>query len=832
MLEWAVVGGHDKVVKFVIDQCFTQSKTDRWQGAVVNALRRAVEKGLNHICSLLLHEFDITWQSDDLLSTAARHNNYNLVEILLKAGANVRTWNSNRDIYPLFYAAEHGNNDMCQLLLQAGANVNGSDLLPSVVPLSGAAGRGHLHTVKFLLNAGADAKKAKVGFPNRQDEIVAGHREILELLLQMGAKLADNVDHVLFNVVRAHPAKWLSILRAVGSYRQNNPGPWEALLKFGVDVKHPAVEGVFVELFKWQHSDDRIIPALLDAGVNVHAGGDMALEMAIRNGQTYLVKLLMKAGADQRARDGAIIRAVDQFADKGFSGSILEMLEALGKLTEDLAMRGIRRQLDSEMEKGIPRVEMIVYRVGSYLCQVREKCGPFSKKGLEMVVDAFDRLLDMGADAHRIVDRMIWMRDERWVGGQLGKIEGVHGWDDLMMKLADDGANVDVLETEPRFWTQQAMLCFREEERRLRVEEEDRRLRALQEQEQEDLKALRELVSVPTKAVADNRNVMEKGFQNGRDFAVDRVPMYQSEIQQMMYVFGEVQEPLEETTLLVEEIVRTQMIEIIIQSVAQAAKRGSRYLSAEDVIFLIRHDRLKVNRMRSYLSWKDMRKRAKENDGTGTADAEELLAEETQETGGADKQGKASKKMKVKFSWDVLTAYSSVLEEDEDDDIDEEDQQAYEDQINRLRMADEHTRTMTKDEYIYYSECRQASFTYKKAKRFRGWCLMSTYYDNKPPGDVMDILGFLGYEMVSKLTETALEVKKEQDRMDKRAKAQEEQGGNTVLQNMEHLFSKPNHGQTPLEPRHIHEAFRRLQSKSPPMSNFRGGLVRTGLSLI
>ena len=30
-----------------------------------------------------------------------------------------------------------------------------------------------------------------------------------------------------------------------------------------------------------------------------------------------------------------------------------------------------------------------------------------------------------------------------------------------------------------------------------------------------------------------------------------------------MFVFGEVAEPLEETTLLVEEIVRTQMIEIV-----------------------------------------------------------------------------------------------------------------------------------------------------------------------------------------------------------------------------------------------------------------------------
>ena len=28
---------------------------------------------------------------------------------------------------------------------------------------------------------------------------------------------------------------------------------------------------------------------------------------------------------------------------------------------------------------------------------------------------------------------------------------------------------------------------------------------------------------------------------------------------------------------------------------------------------------------------------------------------------------------------------------------------------------------MTKDEYVYWSDCRQASFTFRKAKRFREW---------------------------------------------------------------------------------------------------------------
>ena len=43
-------------------------------------------------------------------------------------------------------------------------------------------------------------------------------------------------------------------------------------------------------------------------------------------------------------------------------------------------------------------------------------------------------------------------------------------------------------------------------------------------------------------------------------------------------------------------------------------------MSAEDIIFLIRDDRSKVNRLRTYLSWKDVRKKAKEDEGNGRGD--------------------------------------------------------------------------------------------------------------------------------------------------------------------------------------------------------------------
>ncbi|RIB04297.1 transcription initiation factor IID, 18kD subunit-domain-containing protein [Gigaspora rosea] len=290
-----------------------------------------------------------------------------------------------------------------------------------------------------------------------------------------------------------------------------------------------------------------------------------------------------------------------------------------------------------------------------------------------------------------------------------------------------------------------------------------------------------------------------------------------------MFVFGEVPEPLTETIQLVEDIVRSQVIEIIIQAAAQAAKRGSRYMSSEDLIFLIRHDRAKVNRLRTYLSWKDVRKNVKD---TGNDAVEETIEEPS-----ADKLAKA-RKMKVKLSWELVNSFSEFLNADSEEE-DEEELEAYNDSIQRLKDADEITRAMTREEYVHYSECRQASFTYRKAKRFREWANMSAYIDMKPNDDIIDILGFLTFEMVSTLTETALRVKRDLDKDQKmhnkglkRPRENYDTGGNVFL------FSLPPPEQTALQPSHIHEAFRRLQMVPKPIKNFRGGLARTKVSLI
>lgn len=58
--------------------------------------------------------------------------------------------------------------------------------------------------------------------------------------------------------------------------------------------------------------------------------------------------------------------------------------------------------------------------------------------------------------------------------------------------------------------------------------------------------------------------------------------------------------------------------------------RLSRHLAIEDLIFLIRDDRVKVNRLRTYLSWKEVRKNAKkegDNVGAGLEIGEEEVGD-------------------------------------------------------------------------------------------------------------------------------------------------------------------------------------------------------------
>ncbi|KAL8637023.1 MAG: hypothetical protein Q9228_005659 [Teloschistes exilis] len=292
-------------------------------------------------------------------------------------------------------------------------------------------------------------------------------------------------------------------------------------------------------------------------------------------------------------------------------------------------------------------------------------------------------------------------------------------------------------------------------------------------------------------------------------------------IAQMMFVSGETAEASQETTTIIEEIVHTQVVEMLKRSTVLATRRGSRSISTSDLFFLIRHDKAKLSRLVTFLSWKDVRKTAKDSDDKG-GDAADIGGDDP--LGGADAgaggggpavgdTAKKNKRTKVILPWDVSSFFSEqVPERDDDDDEDEEEMNAA--TILRLKTADERTKNMTKEEYVHYSECRQASFTFRKAKRFREWAGFHLYTESKPNDDIVDILGFLTFEIVQTLTEEALQVKAEEEKTKSRNGDADVQSQKRKMETG--LFGEQEEGRTPVGPKHIQEAFRRLQEKPIP----------------
>jgi len=113
--------------------------------------------------------------------------------------------------------------------------------------------------------------------------------------------------------------------------------------------------------------------------------------------------------------------------------------------------------------------------------------------------------------------------------------------------------------------------------------------------------------------------------------------------------------------------------------------------------------------------------------------------------------------MKIKISWEITNVFLENIASDSEDEDDEDALEAYEDSKKRLKEADDLTRHMTREEYQHYSDCRQASFTYRKAKRFREFVNFSAFMEGNPNDEVMDVLGFLAYEMVRSLCEGGYE---------------------------------------------------------------------------
>ena len=129
------------------------------------------------------------------LMRAAEAGHTNVVEVLLKHGANVNLRDKTRGMTALMVSAAEGHTRVVERLLAAKAEVNAKDDNLGATALMGAAEYGHTEVIALLLAAGADANaQDKRGFCAIAQAATNGHFDTVKLLAEKGAdiNLQDN----------------------------------------------------------------------------------------------------------------------------------------------------------------------------------------------------------------------------------------------------------------------------------------------------------------------------------------------------------------------------------------------------------------------------------------------------------------------------------------------------------------------------------------------------------------------------------------------------------------------------------------------------------------
>ncbi|XP_069879714.1 transcription initiation protein SPT3 homolog isoform X3 [Dipodomys merriami] len=217
---------------------------------------------------------------------------------------------------------------------------------------------------------------------------------------------------------------------------------------------------------------------------------------------------------------------------------------------------------------------------------------------------------------------------------------------------------------------------------------------------------------------------------------------FATELQSMMFSLGDARRPLHETAVLVEDVVHTQLVNLLQQAAEVSQLRGARVISAEDLLFLIRKDKKKLRRLLKYMFIRDYKSKIVKG-----IDEDDLLEEKL--------SGSSNTNKRQKIAQDFLTSIDqtgellAMFEDEEIDDVKQE----------RMERAERQTRIMDSVQYAEFCESRQLSFS-KKASKFRDW-LDCGSMEIKPNVIAMEILAYLAYETVAQLVDLALLVRQD-----------------------------------------------------------------------
>ncbi|OQN96228.1 hypothetical protein B0A48_17790 [Cryoendolithus antarcticus] len=324
----AIIIGLEPVVDALFDTDIDVNVSSSSYGTALNAAAFLGSSGT--LQSLLARGSNVnatgTMEHGSALQYAAHEGHWDIVQLLLDAGADARTrandWRTVNWGTVLQMACQQPNAAIVRHLLISGADVRERGGFDRNTALNVACTAGHAEVVQALLEAGADVH-GRAGHMRRnplETASAAGSLEVVVHLLAVGADVHASIEQYHMNALRtASEYNHLEVVSALLHAKATVSGPkWASLLGDA-----------------YQKGQAKLVAALVDAGPDQNETKEFgtALVTASRKGDMGSVGALIKAGADPN-KPGIFSNPLEVAAEHGHSMVVEALLQAGAKPDE------------------------------------------------------------------------------------------------------------------------------------------------------------------------------------------------------------------------------------------------------------------------------------------------------------------------------------------------------------------------------------------------------------------------------------------------------------------------------------------------------------------
>ncbi|MBQ9271444.1 MAG: ankyrin repeat domain-containing protein [Alphaproteobacteria bacterium] len=289
-----------------------------------------------------------------LMYAIERCQDLKVMKVLIQAGADVNA-KANNGVTPLMYAAHISNNsEIIRELIQAGANVNETEKSTGLTSLMVAASNNSsLQVLQTLIHSGADinAKSNEGVTPLMFAAKHTTNPEIINTLLNAGADIKakgnNGVTPLIFAAFNNNPQVIETLVRTganinesdnigatplmIAAKHTTNPEIVNTLLKAGADVNAKDNDGETPLMYAaGLNNNPEVIKALIQVGADVNAKYNKGLTplmiAIVANKNPQVAKILIENGADISIQDANNKTALD-YANDSNNAEFINLLK-------------------------------------------------------------------------------------------------------------------------------------------------------------------------------------------------------------------------------------------------------------------------------------------------------------------------------------------------------------------------------------------------------------------------------------------------------------------------------------------------------------------------